>query len=236
MSKLIIMAKDEDIILDTNICEYIEAQYKYKNKFLLYHITKEEFEIMNQQIKKWGLKERFSKIDNLNLGYNKSRYMIGYNTVSDTLHIADYNNPDKIGAYIIDKNGISYNEEMCQFPIYAQSEKKTKGLKVYTTASYEDIIKHFTNIKKQKEIPNTSLEEIINKVIDNPRDFYIKICNELTIEEREYLKSLIECKTCSNCSNMSCRVETCEKSSSDACIGWDNNELIGKQKVLHKNI
>lgn len=236
MDKIIIMNGKRDIILDSNIYEYIDSQYKYKIKFTLCHVTEEEFEIMKKQIKMWGLKERLSKIDNMNLGYDKLRYLIDYNPVLDILNIADYDNPDKIGAYKIDETGISYDEKMKQFPMYTSSEKLNEGFKVYTTATYEEIIEHYTSIKRKKEITSTSLENIINRIIDNPREFYIKVYNELTIEEREYLKSLIEDKTCRNCSNMSCRVETHEKLSSNGCIAWENGELVGKRKVLNKNI
>lgn len=75
------------------------------------------------------------------------------------------------------------------------------------------------------------LKEAIKKIIDNPRNFYIKIANSLTIEEREYLKETIENKSCFNCSNGTCKVETFDKTSNEVCVAWDNKELIGKQKI-----
>ncbi len=74
-------------------------------------------------------------------------------------------------------------------------------------------------------------------------DFYIKLANSLSKEDREYLKQLIENRCCSNCTNGSCRIENCEKVGLDefgkpqgsSCLGWNNNELIGRQLTLQKS-
>lgn len=86
----------------------------------------------------------------------------------------------------------------------------------------------------------TSLDNIINKIIEIPRDFYIKVCNTLTPEERTFIIKTLENKNCINCTNPSCKVEYKEKLGLDEsgnpqgskCIGWKNEEFIGKSKVL----
>lgn len=90
-------------------------------------------------------------------------------------------------------------------------------------------------VKKKETNSNLTLDEVIEKVLENPRDFFIKVANTLFIEELDYLKLLIENKSCANCSNGICKVETIEKSCNDICVAWDNKELIGKQKILAKN-
>lgn len=70
-----------------------------------------------------------------------------------------------------------------------------------------------------------SLEIIINKVLDNPSLFYKKVAYELSKEEYEFIKSKIE-KSCSNCLN------NCSEST--LCGNWQNDELVGKKKVLTK--
>lgn len=90
-------------------------------------------------------------------------------------------------------------------------------------------------ITLEKQIPNTPIEEIIDRILDNPREFYINIANELSIEEREYIKKTITNKRCNTCLNGTCRVESNEKHNDDACVAWDNKELIGRQKILHQN-
>lgn len=75
----------------------------------------------------------------------------------------------------------------------------------------------------------------MNEILENPREFFIKVVDILSIEEREYIKSLIENKNCSNCSNATCRVENSDKLCNDACVAWDNKELIGRSRILSKN-
>ncbi len=70
-----------------------------------------------------------------------------------------------------------------------------------------------------------SLEIIISKVLDNPSLFYKKVAHELSKEEYDFIKSKIE-KSCSNCLN------NCSEST--LCGNWQNDELVGKKKVLTK--
>lgn len=78
---------------------------------------------------------------------------------------------------------------------------------------------------------------------ENLRKHYISIESSLSFEERQEVKESISNKNCLNCCNGSCRVETFEKYGIDEfgnvegslCIGWDNPELIGRQKVLIMN-
>ena len=89
-------------------------------------------------------------------------------------------------------------------------------------------------LKKKENSKSLTMNEILERVLDNPREFFIKV-SVLSIEEREYIKTLIENKNCTNCSNGTCRVENYDKSYSDACIAWDNKELIGRSRILAKN-
>ena len=79
------------------------------------------------------------------------------------------------------------------------------------------------------------LDKIIDRVLDNPRNFYIKLANVLTPQEREYLTQMILDKSCYNCSNGSCRVESDEKTKEESCIAWENYEMIGRQLILNNN-
>lgn len=84
------------------------------------------------------------------------------------------------------------------------------------------------------------LEDVINKILENPKEFYIKIEDELSPQERNYLRALVENRGCFNCVNGCCRIEHYEKVGLDengkpqgyGCYGWDNYELVGRQKVL----
>lgn len=69
-----------------------------------------------------------------------------------------------------------------------------------------------------------SLEEIIDKILDNPSLFYEKVAYELSQEEYNFIKSKID-KNCSNCTHK------CENYQG-TCCNWDNKELVGKIKVM----
>ncbi len=64
----------------------------------------------------------------------------------------------------------------------------------------------------------------------------------ITSLEKFEIKQQIDNKGCFNCTNPSCRVPSIEKVGLDkdgniqgnSCLGWNNDELIIKQKVLKK--
>ena len=95
---------------------------------------------------------------------------------------------------------------------------------------------------KEQYISNkfSKLDDLINRVLDKPREFYEKICDELTIEERLFIREKLKNKDCTTCLNGSCNVENYEKIGLNEygkpqgyeCIGWNNCYLIGKSKVL----
>ena len=116
------------------------------------------------------------------------------------------------------------------------NSKKTSCIK------YEDLKKQYS-IEQRALINNiivSNLEELISKVLESPEEFYRKICEELTAEERMFIIKCLENKNCITCTNGSCNVESYEKVGFDEsgknhgcnCIGWYNAELIGKSKVL----
>lgn len=93
-----------------------------------------------------------------------------------------------------------------------------------------------TTLEQKIEIRKNNPKEIISKDMDFEqalRQYYIDIANNLSIEEKERLRKLIENKSCTNCSNMPCKVNT-DIYGLDACIAWNNEELIGQAKVLKR--
>lgn len=86
------------------------------------------------------------------------------------------------------------------------------------------------------------LGDLIEKILKQPSDFYIALANELSFEERKYLKELIKNRSCANCANGCCRIENWEKVGLDqngypqgsGCTSWENDELVGKQLILMK--
>ena len=84
------------------------------------------------------------------IGYNKFRYVVTYDSFENNLLISDYNNPKKIGSYVIDTDGIHYNENGFQITNHPYPYSFTSySIKVYTTETYEDIVSHY---KLQQDI------------------------------------------------------------------------------------
>lgn len=87
-----------------------------------------------------------------------------------------------------------------------------------------------------------SLEILINTAVESPKRFYEAIASSMTPEERLYIISQLQNKSCETCTNGSCDIENCEKIGLDEygkpqghdCMGWINDEYIGRSKVLEK--
>lgn len=87
---------------------------------------------------------------------------------------------------------------------------------------------------------NNQIDMLIGKLEEKPSEFYQKISESLTPEERIFILRNLKNKSCENCANMSCNVEHHEKIGLDEsgrpqgenCVGWINHEIIGKSKVL----
>lgn len=74
----------------------------------------------------------------------------------------------------------------------------------------------------------------------NSQNFYYKVEEKLSSEERNYIRQNLENKSCTTCTNSRCTVSNFDKTGLDEygklpganCLGWNNPELIGKSKVL----
>lgn len=96
------------------------------------------------------------------------------------------------------------------------------------------ITKYVQRIKtisdKHLSFETKTLEEILDKIVEKPRKFYEQIAQELSSEEYEFVKSQLVSRNCDNCSN------DCSNKSMNPCDEWKNDELVGRSKVLTKNI
>ena len=152
MGKIIVMFENKDKELNMSLYDFIDEQYRKANPIMVCHVTEEEYSNMKKQVKSGCLNERFSvKYKNeTERGYNKFRYVVTYDSFENNLLISDYNNPKKIGSYVIDTNGIHYNENGFQITNHPYPYSFTScGSKVYTTETYEDIVSHY---KLQQDI------------------------------------------------------------------------------------
>lgn len=153
MSRIIVMFKNGDRELNMSLYDFIDVQYQLANPILVCHVTKEEYNNMKRQIKSGYLHERLpsSLRNDGSMGYNKFRYLISYDKISNNLLVSDYNNPDKRGSYIIDSKGIHYDKKGYQITNHPNPFAFYSDLKVYTTETYRDVIVHY---ESQQQIVN----------------------------------------------------------------------------------
>lgn len=110
--------------------------------------------------------------------------------------------------------------------------------------NFENYVKKETINMEVTKAYSSTLEDVIEKIVESPSEFYMKVAYALSVEEREHLKELIETRSCNSCTNGSCRVENSEKVGLDEsgkpqgsnCLSWNNPELVGRQRVLTKQI
>lgn len=158
MNRIIVMFKDEDKEVNMSLYDFIDEQYRYANPFMVCHVTEEEYQIMLNQIKHGCLRERLSRITDY--GYDKFRYLLAYDSLNNNISVADYDNLEKRGNYVIDSEGIHFNERGYQFPKdFGVNRFFSRELKIYTTESYEQVIEHYEKTKGQVKI-TLSADEI----------------------------------------------------------------------------
>lgn len=165
MGKIIVMFENEDKELNMSIYDFIDEQYRKTNPIMVCHMTEEEYSNMKKQIKSGCLNERLPRIiDDQERGYDKFRYVVAYNSIENNLLISDYDNPEKIGNYTIDMDGIHYNEKGYQVTNHPDARRFAFfRFKVYTTESYHDIIAHYEPIALMK---NNTIQQKTSELIE----------------------------------------------------------------------
>ena len=165
MQKIIVMLKDEDKELNMSLYDFIDEQYRKNNPIMVCYVTHEEYGNMKKQIKLGYLNERLSRITGgvEQVGYNKFRYVVLYDNIEENLLISDYDNPEKMGNYTIDLDGIHYNKDGYQATNYPDSCRfMSHYIKVYTTETYDDIIAHYT--KNSEDIIQEKTDELVKLI------------------------------------------------------------------------
>lgn len=95
---------------------------------------------------------------------------------------------------------------------------------------------------ESNKVEISKLDELIKKVLKNPDEFYFKIEELLSPEERVLIREKLYNKSCETCTNGCCRKPSNEKLGLDEfgnpegykCFDWDNRRIIGICKV-HQN-
>lgn len=146
MRKIIVMFENEDRELNMSLYDFVNEQYRKANPIMVCHVTEEEYKVMLEQIKHGRLNERSQRIVQEELGYDKFRYLLAFDRVCNNICIANYEDLEQKGNYVVDSDGIHYNENGLQFPKdQYMSRVVGYGIKVYTTETYKDVIRHYKN-------------------------------------------------------------------------------------------
>ena len=146
MSKIIVITnKSKELYM--SLYEFIDWYWKKLDRFVMVcHVTKEEYETMQDQMKHVGcLEELLSRTSTSNHSYDKFRYVMLYDKYTKNLAILDYENPKKEGGYILRRDGIIYDKNASQDVNNPKNLWKfgVRDVKVYTTETYEQIVAHY---------------------------------------------------------------------------------------------
>ncbi len=179
MSKTIVMFNDGDREINMSLYDFVDEQYRMANPIMVCNVTEKEYDNMKKQLKSGNLYERLPRITSENIGYNKFRYVIAYDKLENNLLVSDYDNPDKIGSYRIDTNGIHYDEKGYQIKNYHMSSFSSFSVKVYTTETYKDIIAHYKEIQTREALIKQKTREFIELIGHHCRTCNTECCGGL---------------------------------------------------------
>lgn len=145
-----------------------------------------------------------------------------FDSFDDALVVADLENKklllDDIGLLPFDDN----------FDKFSAILKKNHQRLEEKYRKVEQEIEFATKDMQVKKSYHFDFDKILENISIYPEDFYIRIVDSLSSEERNYLREMVSNKSCKNCLNDLCNGE---KNSNDACVLWDNKTLIGKQLI-----
>ena len=100
-----------------------------------------------------------------------------------------------------------------------------------------EILSKYLAINAPQEEENfeetSDLATLISEVLPDADAFYQQIGKNVTLEEREYIKSQLP-NNCDTCTNENCIVAESDKPTED-CFDWQNDVAIGQYMVLQLN-
>lgn len=196
MKKIIVMDGEKDKELNMSMYEFVDELYRKAIPMIVCNVTKEEYEIMLKQVKSGGLKERLPRITSQELEYDRFRYLLVNDATNNVLRIANYENPDQKGSYVVDYNGIHYNENELQFPKAPQISRIIGWkIRIYTTETYEEVIEYYKGRHNAKRIYLLSdeIERIEGAYRQLSTSSNIKDYSDENLKEfRDIFKNIIE--------------------------------------------
>lgn len=155
MDKIVVWNRMEgDIhLLKMDFYTYIQ-QHMDEEQILAYHIDRETLKNIEANLQTSRIFSLLQKEDN---------YMITNDLEENILKICNYENPDEYNHYQVQNGNLSLVGGK-SFIHDAISFKYMRGLNIYTTQTYQDVLAHFMNQKQmveeiEKEIQKWPLEK-----------------------------------------------------------------------------
>ncbi len=160
--KMLCRMPARDSILNMDLYSNIQSCMEANIPFSVCNLSEEEFKLLESEITRYGNLNRLISSPR-NDTYVSCRFMITRDSDHSKILFADYDKPNKRGAYSFDfkTETLNYLENSIPFTeYYAPSIAKngyTNGFKIYTTETYEDVIKHYQEITDKKQ--NTNIKQ-----------------------------------------------------------------------------
>ena len=146
---MIVLLPEKDMILKESILDYLPL---CEDKiYVVNHVSEEEFLLMKEQINREGrLRERDPNFD---FSYHLHHYLLFHHPKNAFTYVYDEEHPKKNGSYYIKDEKVFYDEMLIPFPNNGLFYNTKKDLKIYTTATFQEILNRYDN----------SLEESIKR-------------------------------------------------------------------------
>ena len=156
MEKLIVVYDSQNKVIDKSLYDFVKIQYMNGNPFTVCNVTEEEFVRMEEQVSHGRLYELEPRLGKDNT-YNQFRYMMSFAGNSDGINITNYADSSETGNYLLTDSSLVYEDKKAV-------ASNIKGLKIYTTTSYREVINHY--ISNTKNLQNVRDEDLKKSIKD----------------------------------------------------------------------
>ena len=160
--------------------------------------------------------------------------------IKGTKYICEQVVPGKIFKEVLTKRKFECGDECPKenfSEYYSIFERTNYTIHEQLQVTKAEILRKYLEINAPQEedvFEETShLATLISQALPNADTFYQQIGRNITIEEREYIKSELA-NNCDTCTNENCIVDQADKPKED-CYGWENDVAVGKYMVLKLN-
>ena len=159
MNNIIVMFDNRDEVIEMSLYEFMDIQIRRNIPFAVCNVSLKDFKELTKQVYMGYLQERIPRLDLNRKPYNNRRYIAGHGKGNKVILLSDPDENVK-GRYLVVDGVLRHNleEEITTEDIY---NAFSKGIKIYTTESVEDIINHYILMDIEKvDVDELSKEEV----------------------------------------------------------------------------